>query len=525
MHPLKWIRVFLATSCLLFVGCGGGGQSVTQPPTPTPPLAPVITSFAATPTTITAGGSTTLTPVYANGTGVITPGNPACSSTTGVTVNPLVTTSYTLTISNSAGVTVAQSCTVTVNEVVPPPILPTISSFTANPISIAPGQGSSLSWSVNGATTLSLDHGIPIGPGTSVSVTPSSSTAYTLTATNAGGSVSATLIVTVTNLSTYIAASGWNSLGTGYWKNKSWVGLTSPPGYSSGNVGSIFVVGNDVYVPGYCLDTNRSNNMVPGYWQNGTWSNLGFAGMATSGLASSIVVSGTDIYAAGQYSLIGNTGPCCYWVNGAMRGIPLPFGAGAGYLAALAVSGNNIYVAGGYTNSVGVVVGGYWLNSTWVECTLPAGSLTTSTKVSSVYISGSDVYVAGVCTSSMNSPIHGGPGYWKNGAWTGLTLPPSLTNWGVASIVVAGNNVYVAGYCLNSSNVSVPGYWLNGTWTTIGSNAAVVSSLTVSGTDVYVGGYSGGNGLYSPGYWLNGVWVELAPPSSPLGTVGPITVQ
>ena len=80
---------------------------------------------------------------------------------------------------------------------VPPP---TITSFSANPSSIAAGQTASLSWQVSGAQTVSLDNGIGsqtnLSSG-SVTVSPAVSTTYTLTATNSGGSDTRTANVIV----------------------------------------------------------------------------------------------------------------------------------------------------------------------------------------------------------------------------------------------------------------------------------------------------------------------------------------
>jgi hypothetical protein len=76
---------------------------------------------------------------------------------------------------------------------------PTIDSFYASPGSISSGGSSTLSWSVSGATTVSLDQGIGnvALTGTRV-VSPSTTTTYTLTATNDAGSVTATAQVMVT---------------------------------------------------------------------------------------------------------------------------------------------------------------------------------------------------------------------------------------------------------------------------------------------------------------------------------------
>jgi hypothetical protein len=79
--------------------------TVTIPP-------PTITSFVASPATISAGQSSTLTAVFAYGTGEITPGNLAVSSGAGAKVSPTTTTVYTLTVTPSTGSAITQAVTV-----------------------------------------------------------------------------------------------------------------------------------------------------------------------------------------------------------------------------------------------------------------------------------------------------------------------------------------------------------------------------------------------------------------------------
>ena len=76
--------------------------------------APTITSFAPTAGTIRSGTSATLNAVFADGAGIITPGNIPITSGTGVPANPTSTTTYTLTVTNGAGRTVSRTATVTV---------------------------------------------------------------------------------------------------------------------------------------------------------------------------------------------------------------------------------------------------------------------------------------------------------------------------------------------------------------------------------------------------------------------------
>ncbi len=107
---------------------------------------------------------------------------------TSLSVSPGSTTTYTLTATNIAGSAQAQA-TVQVGP------LPVISSFTSSRTYVGVGGNCTLSWSVAGATSLSIDQGVGMVTGTSLGVSPTATTRYTLTATNAIGSVSATVQV------------------------------------------------------------------------------------------------------------------------------------------------------------------------------------------------------------------------------------------------------------------------------------------------------------------------------------------
>jgi|GEM_PF-1036451 len=76
--------------------------------------------------------------------------------------------------------------------------LPQIASFSAQPTTIAQGQSATLSWSVSGAASLSIDNGVgDVTGASSRSVSPAATTTYVLTASNATGSVTASAAVTV----------------------------------------------------------------------------------------------------------------------------------------------------------------------------------------------------------------------------------------------------------------------------------------------------------------------------------------
>ena len=82
----------------------------------------------------------------------------------------------------------------------PPPV---ISSFTANPATINAGSSTTLAWNLTNATTITLDNGIGNVSNTGFkAVSPTVTTTYKLTATNSGGSTTATTTVTVNTFDT-----------------------------------------------------------------------------------------------------------------------------------------------------------------------------------------------------------------------------------------------------------------------------------------------------------------------------------
>jgi len=80
----------------------------------------------------------------------------------------------------------------------PPVYVPVISSFTASPSYIQPGQGIMLSWTTTNATSATISPGIgTVQASGSYNLSPSFTTTYTLTTTSSGGTASASTTVTV----------------------------------------------------------------------------------------------------------------------------------------------------------------------------------------------------------------------------------------------------------------------------------------------------------------------------------------
>jgi hypothetical protein len=184
--PWKWILLGLAIAAVVFLVW----KFLI------PPSLPVINSFTADPKIIAVGENSTLSwdvsgaIIVAIDQGV---GNVGLIGTR--TVSPTTTTNYTLTAINKAG-----NITATVQVTVP---LPVINYFTADPEIIFGGGTSTLSWSVSGATTVSMYIGgepsyviLPNHTGTRI-VSQTTTTTYTLEADNEAGSITATVQVIV----------------------------------------------------------------------------------------------------------------------------------------------------------------------------------------------------------------------------------------------------------------------------------------------------------------------------------------
>ena len=78
------------------------------------------------------------------------------------------------------------------------PQAPMIKAFSASPVAITAGQSSTLSWTVTGANSISIDNGIgDVSNLTSKPVFPSQTTTYRLTASSSGGTVTAVVTVSV----------------------------------------------------------------------------------------------------------------------------------------------------------------------------------------------------------------------------------------------------------------------------------------------------------------------------------------
>jgi uncharacterized cupredoxin-like copper-binding protein len=154
--------------------------------------APRVLRFNGSPLTINAGQSSVLTWETAGADQVTIDQIGSVGTSGSATVSPATTTAYTITATNAFG-TISTTLSI---EVVPPG-MPRILNFVASPQEILSGEISTLSWEVENADTVMItDLGTVDLSGTST-VMPEETRAYTLTATNSQGEVTATATVTV----------------------------------------------------------------------------------------------------------------------------------------------------------------------------------------------------------------------------------------------------------------------------------------------------------------------------------------
>lgn len=135
------------------------------------------------------------TVVIDNGIGTVeTSGN--------VSVSPTATTVYTLTGTGPGG-TSTRSVTVTVVNPTDPPVIVFLTSADA----VQSGGSATLSWTVVNAESITIDNGIGTVANSGTSeVSPTVTTAYTLTATGSGGASTATVTVRVSNIGVTITS-------------------------------------------------------------------------------------------------------------------------------------------------------------------------------------------------------------------------------------------------------------------------------------------------------------------------------
>jgi uncharacterized cupredoxin-like copper-binding protein len=153
-----------------------------------------IIRFEASPLTIQTGQQSTLSWTTSGATQVSISGVGMVATNGSTTVSPTQTTTYTLTAVGANG-SVSAPVTVTVSTT----SIPQVVTFVANPQNIDAGQSTQLCWQVTNATSISITPGVGsnLNANDCATVSPTVTTTYTLTATNATGQIQANATINV----------------------------------------------------------------------------------------------------------------------------------------------------------------------------------------------------------------------------------------------------------------------------------------------------------------------------------------
>jgi hypothetical protein len=284
----------------------------------------------------------------------------------------------------------------------------------------------------------------------------------------------------------------------GFWTNGIWNALDNPYGTSNACVGSMYILGDDIYICGYVYPSNPQailpSPSYAGYWRNATWTELKNPYVTTDSpphqaIAHSLVVSDSSVYAVGS-CFDGTRDHAGFWKDGTWNELACPYQDGGCRAYDIAMRGADIYV-GGMANSYGKIgnEGNYnavcWENG--LCKTLVEPSLEENSWVSSLLAVGTDVYISVNRRKTDQSNRAYKRGYFKNLVWTDLSDPHQGGAW-TSEIAVWGSDVYISGCSdIRSGFVqsSTAGYWKNGVWTEL-SDPQAPTGHVIRASMIYV---------------------------------------
>ncbi|QQT33049.1 hypothetical protein I6I99_10975 [Sphingobacterium multivorum] len=277
-------------------------------------------------------------------------------------------------------------------------------------------------------------------------------------------------------------------------------------------------VGNqtDVYIAGSWFD-RKTQQTLAAYFKNGEpvvlrdGQNLARTESRLS-LARSIAINGNDIYVVGNILDSRGRDKAAYWKNQKYISLPIKLQSNGdsetSYANGIEVSNGNVFIFPYQTGT------NYYYLKNGVETNFPdlinPGQINDRVH----FMSGNDIYLAYGAEVAA---------YWKNGVKIQLENTMGRPNHlQVSSIFVSGSDVYVAGYksyagTVSGTNRSMAVYWKNGQEVILSTGSGIyatrlTSSIFVVGSDVYVAGMSVDPNTGEPMavYWKNGQMVILA---------------
>ena len=187
------------------ITCTGSTGPASASATVTVTQMPITVTLTASPTTIMAGMSSTLSWNSTSASYCTNDWNSSQAISGSAQVSPTTTRTYNITCFGTSGGSMLASATVTVTTM--PPIVTLNANGTPNSIIIMSGMPVSLTWtstnvtSCTGSWTSPANGSVALQNTTGTQVTPTApSTTYTINCTGAGGPASSSVIVTVTTI-------------------------------------------------------------------------------------------------------------------------------------------------------------------------------------------------------------------------------------------------------------------------------------------------------------------------------------
>ncbi len=315
------------------------------------------------------------------------------------------------------------------------------------------------------------------------------------------------------------------------WNGNEWQALGEG---LSGNAYSLAMVGTNLFAGGWFLKEGQFPFQVA-RWDGTSWH---AAGAGFDQAVWVLMSSGGQCYAGGEFTKISETevnglavfdGELWTGIGGGVKA-----NVGAGYVGALAVRGSDLYV-GGYFDEVGGVAAqavARWDGHAWHALGAGLGTAGGAPSVSSFFVSGSDLYVGGYFETAGNADAFG-IAKWDGSTWSSLgdgLQNDSMGSAGIYAMEMLGSNLYVAGdFRYAGGNVAYSmAKWSEGQWVSLFSNYGEGEIYTLSGTDgkVFAGGTFrriGNTELDLAAFWNGSAWERTGISVSGKGLNSPVS--
>jgi hypothetical protein len=273
------------------------------------------------------------------------------------------------------------------------------------------------------------------------------------------------------------------------WDGTAWSALGSG---MDGAVYALAVSGTNLYAGGSFTNAGGVSARYIARWDGYKWSALG---SGSDSVVGALAVSGTNLYAGGSFTNAGGVSAkyVARWDGYKWSALGSGMNSGVG---ALAVSGTNLYAGGSFTNAGGVSARyvARWDGNAWSA--LGSGLGGSLAYVRALVASGTNLYAGGSFTSAGGVSAVG-VAKWDGTAWsslgTGLGDPGDYTGTSISTLTVSGTNLYAGGYLRPPGDNMIHNgvaEWDGSAWRILGyvNNNGVVNALVVNGTNLFAGG-------------------------------------